>query len=196
MNKRVSNKHVLALTAMSSQHPFGSKLKKILGRALPNGLGNILLESGFDSECALSTIDLVAIKSIEEYVNNNKHLLEGTVYENQNVDFKFKPGHRLILLGLPKALAEYEAKKPKNDKKNAEKIDEEEEEKRLKESLVKKLNNFVGKFQFDLNFSFDLISEFRRDLAQYRVEFFHSILFLNFQKNCVMPFSLKNKTID
>lgn len=108
---------MLALTAMSSQHPFGSKLKKILGRALPNGLGNILLESGFDSECALSTIDLVAIKSIEEYVNNNKHLLEGTVYENQNVDFKFKPGHRLILLGLPKALAEYEAKKPKNDKK-------------------------------------------------------------------------------
>lgn len=151
---------MLTVTAMSSQqnrHPFHFKLKKILGRELPNDLETILIESGYDNEYALSIIDTKAIGTIEEFVNKNKHILVGTDYDKQNVNFKLKPGHRAIFLSLPKALAEYEWKKTKNAKKT----DDEEEEK-LKELLVKKLNNFVGKFQFQLNFSVELISEFER----------------------------------
>lgn len=138
-------------------HAFVNRLKNIIGRSLPRGLDKIIVESGFDSELALTTIDHSSIKSIEDYVNDNRVILVDTVYEHSienNLDFKLKPGHKAIILGLPKALQNYELK---NKKKRATKnVDEEN----LKQFLLKKITNFATKCSFDLQFDLNLISEF------------------------------------
>lgn len=63
---------------------------------------------------ALATINSDSIKLFEDYVNENKNLLEGTVYENliaNNLKFKLKPGHKVLILSLPEALENNEVKK-------------------------------------------------------------------------------------
>lgn len=146
-------------------HDFANKLKKIVGGNLPRGLDKIIIESGFDCESTLAAIDQNSIKSIEDYVNENKHLLEGTVYQNQ-LNFRFKPGHKSIILGLPKALLGYKKKSQKNRVCNSGYTEEQ-----LKGSLLEKITNFAGKFSFDLDFNEQLIINFKRTDESVNCEF-------------------------
>lgn len=137
-------------------HGFENKLKKIVGRNLPRGLDKIIIESGFDCESILATIDQNSIKSIEDYVNENKNILEGTVYQNQ-LNFRLKPGHKSFILSLPKALLEHEKKSKKNRVCYSENT-----EKQLKGSLLKKITNFAKKFSFTLDYNEQLIIDFQQ----------------------------------
>lgn len=148
-------------------HQFHKKLKNIVGRKLPQGLENIIIESGFDSESTLATINPTTIKSIEEYVNENKDLLKGTTYESliaNNLEFKLKPGHKAIILSLPNQLKEYEKKSGKESKLN-------EEEGKLKQSIVNKIDHFARKILTELNVSEELIHEFQRENENYKCLF-------------------------
>lgn len=156
---------------------FIRKLQRIVGKNLPRGLDTIIYEAGYDAESALATIDSTAIKNIEEYINENKSILKDTVYEDiivNNSVFKLKPGHKAIILNLPKALENYEEKKPTNLVQNTSKVNTEEEKEGevLKKNLVDKLNKFGKKYLFGFNnFSESSILEFRKENGVYKCRF-------------------------
>ena len=66
-------------------------LKKRLKKKLPKDLLHIILEAGFDSELAIISINSDNIKEIEIYANENKQILEETIYSRiitSNTTFK------------------------------------------------------------------------------------------------------------
>lgn len=142
-------------------HDFSKQLEKIVGKnSITSGINKIIIEAGFDCISALANIDQNSIKLIEEHVNENKGILKGTVYKN-SVNFKLKPGHKAIILGIPNALKNYELK---NKKIRVCPLDEET----LKKKLVEKLTKFAEKFSYDLIFNVELISEFFKDKCRFK----------------------------
>lgn len=156
-----------------SKEAFLRKLQRIVGHNLPRGLDNIIFEAGFDAESALATINSTSIKNIEEYVNENKNILKETVYEHlitNDLAFKLKPGHKSIILNLPKSLELYEAKKltglvPALPNSST------EQEVILKKSLVDKITKFAKKCSFDIIFSESSIFEFRQENGGHKCRF-------------------------
>lgn len=146
-----------------SKDEFSRKLHKIVGKKLSQGLEKIIFESGFDSEYALTTLNPETIKTIEEFINENKNVLKGTVYESvieSNSVFKLKPGHKAAILSLPKALTDYEAKINKNFVSST--------EEKLKQSLLKKITKFARKCSFEINFGVSSIFEFQQRNEVYK----------------------------
>lgn len=162
---------------MSDNERFTRKLQKIVGRILPRGLDKIIIEAGFDAESAIATIDLNSIINIQDHINENKIILKDTVYESvleNDLQFKLKPGHKSIILDLPKLLKEFEAKK--RSAPNPQISNEEEEEKQreiesLKKQLINKLNGFARKCMFDITFEETSIFDFREEKAVYKCRF-------------------------
>lgn len=84
-----------------------AELERKLGEKLPGGIQKILESTGFENKSSLLNINIDSIKDIEEYINENKYILEKTSYElclNNNYVFKVKPGHRAFILNIPKVL--------------------------------------------------------------------------------------------
>lgn len=83
-------------------------LAKKLDSKFPQYLIHILERSGFDTEVSLTDLNENDIKEIESFVEKNKHILEGTPYEeknpnsNNNNSFSFKPGHKKLIFSLSK----------------------------------------------------------------------------------------------
>lgn len=154
-----------------SKEIFLRKLKIIVGRILPRGLDNIIYEAGYDAESALATINSATITNIEEHVNENKQVLKDTVYEDlllNDLPFKLKPGHKAIILNLPKLLEQNESKKltglvPAPSNPSRDQI--------LKDSLVKKIKKFAIKCSFELDCDETSILEFRQENAVHKCRF-------------------------
>lgn len=145
-------------------HPFEFQLRKIVGSSLPRGISNILIESGYDTQSTLETIDKNSVKAIEDYVNENRILLKNTVYESlidSDTIFKFKPGHRAVILSLPTAIQNRDS----NEKVANFNVED------LKQSLVKKLSNFATNQFFELHFDVLLIHEFHQVKGSYKCRF-------------------------
>lgn len=74
---------------------------------LPKFLKSILITSGYDCKSALQVLDEQSIIDIEEFVQTNRgkfaEILKDTKYENITL-FKFRPGHRKLIINLPKHL--------------------------------------------------------------------------------------------
>lgn len=82
---------------------------------LPDIVVNILNECGYENELSLQQITVEHLKEIENYVQLNlRVLLNGTIYEKQNGEFKFLPGHRVLILNLPKQVEQFVAKRTKS----------------------------------------------------------------------------------
>lgn len=79
------------------------KLKKYLNEKIPADIIKILEFCAFENESSLMSIDNDAIVDIEMYVNENPQILKETSYKNVN-KFKFKPGHRLLIIQLPQLI--------------------------------------------------------------------------------------------
>lgn len=73
--------------------------KKYSNEEIPADVKQILIECSFDTEVSLLGIDISTIAEIECYINENRQILQNTSYESVN-SFKFKPGHRILLLNL------------------------------------------------------------------------------------------------
>lgn len=76
--------------------------------------------SGFENESSLKSIHSEIIADIENYANENPAILENTAYKNIS-KFKFKPGHKLLLLQLPnqiKILRESQTNKSQESRTN------------------------------------------------------------------------------
>lgn len=79
------------------------ELEKYLKERIPADIKQILELSGFETESSLMFklfIDSQTIEEIEQFANENKVILQNTAYEKV-CHFKFKPGHKCILLQLP-----------------------------------------------------------------------------------------------
>lgn len=72
----------------------------------------ILLATGFDCDLALNGLNSDNVNEIEHYVEENRHLLLGTPYENVQT-FAFRPGHRMLLTNIPKYLHDLTVKSAK-----------------------------------------------------------------------------------
>lgn len=84
-----------------------NKLQFFLKDTISVDVINILLRSGFDSKLSLSSLNTDTINEIEQYAKENRSVLEGTSYQNVET-FKFKPGHRAILLQLANQVQNFE----------------------------------------------------------------------------------------
>ena len=70
-----------------------------------------------------------SIEYIEQYINKQKHIFTGTLYENSvQSHFKFKPG--LFLLSIPKALERIKKVQKKREKQTSQ-IQQNENDKRI-----------------------------------------------------------------
>lgn len=150
------------LTLPFTMEPL-TQVEQIIGERLPNGLEKIIEHAGYDTKSSLELLDEDKIKEIENHVNEYKFLLTGTVYENtlqQNINFKFKPGHKTLLLALSKKLNKKtissQAKKLKlvSDLENSDPkiIRKDINTNELIESLIQKVIKFAEKKKFEIIF--------------------------------------------
>lgn len=68
---------------------------------MPEVIINILEKSGYDSTIAIESMNVNQIEEMEGYVSRNLQLLDNSIYTN-TANFKFLPGHKTLLLTLPK----------------------------------------------------------------------------------------------
>lgn len=87
---------------------------------LPKCLISLLTDAGFDSFISLVSLDEARIKNIETFLNENKlyvNKLEccySDHYKQLQV-FEFLPGHKSILLEIPKQVKEFQNRNPNHD---------------------------------------------------------------------------------
>lgn len=109
-----------------------------------------MIKSGYNHEFALETFKDDDIKKVEKFINQNKHFLKKTVYENIP-EFEFLPGHRAVLLDIPNKIKQYNKSKEEKAEEKKKQAEEEIAVKtaELKKSLVKKVKNYTDKIEFE-----------------------------------------------
>lgn len=126
-------------------------------------LKKILIETAYDSDISLEELSNNDIVAIEDFVQENRDILIGTIYESRN-PFHFLPGHKAILLNLSKKIKEkHQNKKVKKvvvQNNNKENNIEEEEQKESKNQLISKLKHFSNSSGIFLELNLDDISDF------------------------------------
>ena len=98
-----------------------AKVEQALHEKLQEDLHIIITNTGFDSEASILGINKNIISEIEEFLNQNKEILKETSYSDcyeHGKIFKFKPGHKSVLLSLPSALDKFNKDKKKVKKQN------------------------------------------------------------------------------
>lgn len=89
-----------------------------LGEELPKFVVDVLKTCAFTNITSLKEINSEIVNEIEEFCNENQELLSnsmiGTVYEHMK-PFKFLPGHRLLILKLPKYCEDFSTETPSDD---------------------------------------------------------------------------------
>ena len=143
-----------------ARRKFWTEFEKYVGSKLPRDIPILLSECGYDSEFAILSLQEKDLETIEKEVNERKNILKSSskyknIY-NSNERFVLKPGHKSLILSLPKKFEQFlEARKDKQ-RNNAEKRNETE----LKSELTEKLKKYMLSFSFNVNFTQSDLSEF------------------------------------
>lgn len=148
------------------------RLETILEEKLPIEIEKILVHAGFDTKNSLLELNQDSIKQIEDHVNENKFLLEGTVYEHilrQNLNFKFKPGHKALIFSLPKLISnKIKSTKKRKVESELETTESDQtnttvEKSQLISTLIQKIYRFAEKLSFEVILNETHISDFRQE---------------------------------
>ena len=107
----------LSFILKPKQPDIFEKLEGFIGDQLPEIVIKVLKAAGYVTESILKLIKGEEINKIEEHVRKNRIILKGTSYENED-NFEFLPGHRVLLLNLPN-----EIEKMKNVNKSIQQIE-------------------------------------------------------------------------
>lgn len=94
-----------------------TEVENVLNDIIPPDIKHILQECAFDTESSLKAIDDDVIADIERHVNGDREIVKNTTYETV-IPFKFKPGHKIFLLQLPKQIEKVrktKTEKPKEE---------------------------------------------------------------------------------
>lgn len=128
---------------------------------MPIDIKKLLNATGYDNEISLSVISEKNVSEIENFLNENRHILENTIYQNIN-PFEFRPGDRTLLLSLPKIIHEY--KELRKAKKRLPKVvQNQKSEADLKTELLNKLMNYTKSRKYDIQLKIEDITEFLKD---------------------------------
>lgn len=142
---------------------------------VPEIVVNILRASGFDSKAALEIITRETIADIEEYVEEHRELLRNSVYRDQ-IPFKLYPGHKAIILGMPKRIEQCVrlnnaiAQTPPVKRRKMQTLNSAEIEKEI-ELLLKKLQNYSDTLGLAVQFERSDISDFVQASDRFRCRF-------------------------
>lgn len=133
-----------------------SDLENFLSFKYPKVIKNILNICGFDNSLSLKGINEETIKLIEETVNENTSVLKGSVYEAK-LPFKFLPGHKILILSIPKHIVDFKAKKQSKANKSGNSSERPKESRirepeSIKSELLLKLKSYANK----LNLKFEI----------------------------------------
>lgn len=135
---------------------FG-KIEKYSNAKFPKLLKKILIQSGFNTEFSLISIDSENLKTIENFVQNNRNILIKSKYENRD-PFRFDLGDKTAILSLPKIIKN--ANKENTDKKDNKNI-ENFNEIDSKKQLVEKVQNFLVNKKIAYSFGIDSVVNVR-----------------------------------
>lgn len=102
---------------MISWQEVFEKIEKFVQSEIPVILKRILLSSGYDCQLALMKLNLEEMAAIEDYVQTKRELFLGTPYETM-ATFKFLPGHKQIILDIPRYINHNRAKSGEDIGKN------------------------------------------------------------------------------
>lgn len=160
------------------------KITRAIGEKFPANIDTFISAAGYDSERSFLNLNKDSILEIEQYVNENKHILTGTAYAYSfQSTFKFKPGHKSFLLGIPKALEIFN-KKNQSKKESSTKPQENNSEEaidlleindeandvelEIKKQLIAKIISFAQKFSVTLIITRKNIREFRKEEPKFK----------------------------
>lgn len=91
----------------------------MIAEKFEDNLPQILAAAGYSTKIALQKINDASIDKIETFVQENvakfKDIIKDTRYEG-TTPFRFLPGHRDIIVALPKIILEAETKKSRKNK--------------------------------------------------------------------------------
>lgn len=128
-----------------------------------------MTETGFDTEIALLELNEANVRSIiEEYTQQNLDILHETIYENCE-PFKFLPGHRALLLAIPKRISSFKESKKQKRKNTTNHLQQPVDETATdapddleleKKQLIEKLHKFCKNINLFLDLSLGDISDF------------------------------------
>lgn len=82
----------------------------LLEEKIPVDIVRILEACSFDTEDSLLSINEEILAEIEQYANEDRTVLNNTSYEQVN-NFKFKPGHKVFIMNLPRRIRQLNEKK-------------------------------------------------------------------------------------
>lgn len=94
------------------------EIEKFARAKFPACIKQILRQSGYDTSMSLKAIDIASISKLEEYANENRHLINNleccfsAVYKAQDI-FKFLPGRKAIILDIPRQIKDMSEQKKK-----------------------------------------------------------------------------------
>lgn len=90
-------------------------IESVLNESIPECVKTIMHENGFNSHLSLMSINSDAITNMEKYTNSylthaiaNLNCCVSDIYKSQVIKkkFEFAPGHRLLIMNIPKRLEE------------------------------------------------------------------------------------------
>lgn len=135
-------------------------LEKFAKEKFPPCIKLILISSGYDKLNSLRQIDAGKVGEIETFVNENKDLIKNLEccfkdqYQKLAV-FKFLPGHKALVLGIPKQIEQMKSMvRKKSTKKLSSKSLSDAD---LKQKLISNLLKYTGKLNYQ--FPNEAISE-------------------------------------
>lgn len=144
---------------MSSQGVKFNIWKKLAAQKYPEFIINILKKCAFDCN-SLELLDVNSIKEIQKYIEQHPELLRKTPYEKENTEnFKFKIGHKHLILGIPNFIKkiseekklEIESKKKTEARREVDIISEEGSE--IVSLLVERIKQYNNRQNINLNIS-------------------------------------------
>lgn len=142
---------------MSSQ--IFSKLEKLNDEKFPSCVKTILIQSGFNTFASLRQIDEKVLNEIESFVTANRSIINnidccGKDQYKNNENFRFLPGHKAIVLNLPKYVTEFEQKNPNKKKSKSIEVAPEAaltiSDEDMKKQLLSNLEKYFRKLNYDL----------------------------------------------
>lgn len=139
-----------------------AQFEKFIGSKVPSDVKIILSEAGYETLLSFASISQEDIKDIEHFIDTNRNILDTLNEYKLNTDDKFtlKPGHRSIIISLPKRMETFleQSKSKRVAKKTVNKSDFE-----LKTELINRVISFLKSagFTVKLNIVGD-VSEFKK----------------------------------
>lgn len=134
---------------MQAQSKVWRNIEHFSKAKFPPCIKEIMSRCGYDTLMSLSAINEDSVHSLEEHVNKQCSVLRAITccfmdYYNSQGVFEFVPGHRAVILGIPRKVKLMKAKPKVERKRKMRTVDE------LQMMLIDQLNKYPLKIGFDI----------------------------------------------